>query len=184
MATVLDARDCGDLLMEQLMVTSAHRSAASGEAADMGAVHNSILQGRGNLSGIIAEHMVAEMIGAERRNTKDYDLVMPDGTTVDVKCKRTHYKPEADFEASIAATSTHQRCDIYCFARILYNTSWLYVMGFYPKDLYLADATYLRKGDYDPSNDFTVKWSCHNLPHHRLMTWSEAYAHVLSKRPI
>lgn len=164
--------------MQKLLVNPVHREAARFEAEEMGAVHNSILGGRGNAAGIAAELAVSGLIGAERRNTKDYDLVTFDGVTVDVKCKRTQYAPEPDFEASVARTSTHQKCDIYCFARILYNMSWVYVVGFYPKDLFFQDATPLRKGDYDPSNDFVVKWSCFNLPHHRLMTWEEAYLHV------
>lgn len=168
--------------MQRLLVGPDIRNAAQIEADKMGAVHNSILAGRGNAAGIAAELVVSGLIGAERRNTKDYDLVTVDGVTVDVKCKRTQYAPEPAFEASVAATSSHQKCDVYCFARILYSMSWVYVVGFYPKDLYFRDAAYLRKGDYDPSNDFIVKWSCHNLPHHRLMTWEDAYAHVKKEK--
>jgi hypothetical protein len=167
----------------RILVSPSIREQASREAAEMGAVHNSILGGAGNAAGTAAELVVAELIGATRANTKDYDLVMPDGVTIDVKCKRTQFAPEPDFEASVAKTSLHQQCAIYCFARILYNMAWLYVVGFYPKDLYFENATPLRKGDYDPSNDFTVKWSCFNLPHRELMTWDQAYQHVKGKVP-
>lgn len=160
--------------MIQLPIPKDVIAKAEQEAADMGGVHNSILSGRGNLAGFIGEEMVASLTGARRENTKDYDLVSPEGLTIDVKTKRTKFKPEDDFEASIARTSLHQSCDIYCFVRVLYNMSWAYIVGFYPKAQYFEDATYLKKGDYDPSNDFVVKWSCYNLPHHRLMSWEEA----------
>lgn len=169
--------------MMRILVSPAIREQAAREAEEMGGVHNSILNGAGNAAGIAAELVVAELIGAERRNTKDYDLVLPDGVTVDVKCKRTKYAPEPDFEASVAKTSLHQQCDIYCFSRILYSLSWVYVVGFYPKDLYFQNATPLRKGDYDPSNDFTVKWSCFNLPHHELMSWEQAHQYVKERVP-
>lgn len=165
-------------MIQRVLIRKDIREAAEAAGSLMGAVHNSILGGRGNAAGIAAELALAELIGARRQNTKDYDLILPDGITVDVKCKRTQYQPEWDYEASVAATSAHQECHIYAFARVLYNMSWLYVCGFYPKDLYFRDASYLKKGDYDPSNDFTVKWSCHNLPHERLMSWEEAVAHV------
>lgn len=160
--------------MIQIAITKDTVARAEAEAADMGGVHNSILSGRGNLAGFVGELVVADLTGATRQNTKDYDLITPDGLTIDVKTKRTKFKPEDDFEASIAKTSLHQGCSIYCFVRVLYNLSWAYVCGFYPKERYFEDATYLKKGDYDPSNDFVVKWSCYNLPHHRLMTWEEA----------
>jgi hypothetical protein len=152
---------------------------AEAEAMSMGGVHNSILAGAGNHAGFIGEHIVAQLIGATRKNTKNYDLVTSDGITVDVKSKQTRFKPEDGYEASIARTSTHQTCDVYCFVRVLYNLSWAYVCGFYPKALYMEHATFLKKGDYDSDNDFYVKADCYNLPHHRLMSWEDSRDYAL-----
>lgn len=138
--------------------------AARIKAAEMGLLKNSIAQGQGSPSGFIGEFLAAQHLGAEVRNTYDYDLVMPDGTRVDVKTKRTNYKPKPEYSCSIAAFNTRQKCDMYFFVRVKNDLSTAWLLGGYDKKKYFEDATFHRKGDFDPANNFTFRADCYNLP--------------------
>jgi len=59
------------------------------QAVEMGKLHNSITKGQGNIAGFIGEIITAELLNATQQNTYDYDLVLTNGETVDVKTKRT-----------------------------------------------------------------------------------------------
>ena len=56
-------------------------------ADEMGKLNNSIRQGEGNVYGFLGELVFAKITGGEQDNTYDWDVVMPDGATVDVKSK-------------------------------------------------------------------------------------------------
>ena len=91
----------------------------------------------------------------------DYD---PKGDMkVDVKTKQTSVKPLPHYECSIAKLNTNQKCDAYAFVRILNDFSKGWFLGVLTKDDYYAKATFLRKGDVDPSNNYTVKADCYNV---------------------
>lgn len=139
-------------------------ASARSKAAEMGLLNNSIAQGQGSLSGFIGEFLAADHLGAEVRNTYDYDLVMPDGKRIDVKTKRTNYKPKPEYSCSIAAFNTRQQCDIYFFVRVKNDLSIAWLLGGYDKTQYFKDATFHRAGDVDPANNFTFKADCYNLP--------------------
>ena len=132
------------------------------KSVEMGKLHNSILRGRGNMSGFIGEQIALHILGGNWDNTFDYDLVSND-IKVDVKTKQTSVKPLPHYECSIAKLNTKQKCDAYAFVRILNDFSKGWYLGVLTKEDYYDKATFLRKGDVDPSNNYTVKADCYNV---------------------
>jgi len=135
---------------------------ARAKSVEMGKLHNSILRGRGNMSGFIGEQIGLHILGGKWDNTFDYDLIVND-KKVDVKTKQTSVKPLPHYECSIAKLSTKQKCDAYAFVRVLNDFSKGWFLGVLTKDKYYDKATFLRKGDVDPSNNYTVKADCYNV---------------------
>jgi hypothetical protein len=136
---------------------------ATFKATAMGNLNNSILKGEGNLIGFLGEQIALSVLGGVGKNTYDYDLVTPNGTKVDVKTKKTTVEPKPFYDCSVAAFNIKQKCNLYCFVRVKddYTCGWF--LGVYPKEDYFKDAVFLRKGDLDPSNKYTVKADCYNL---------------------
>jgi hypothetical protein len=140
------------------------REKAEQQAAEMGALRNSIRSGEGNLVGFIGEQVAQKVLGGFIDNTYDHDLMMDDFlTTVDVKTKETTVAPKPHYDCSVAAYNTKQKCDYYCFIRVKNDLSIGWYLGVYPKSKYFEDARKLNKGDLDPDNNFTVKADCYNL---------------------
>jgi len=150
-------------------VTADILSRATKKAEEMGKLNNSITSGQGNIAGFVGEEIARQILGGTERNTYDYDLVTANGLTVDVKTKRTTVAPKDYYECSVAAFNTKQKCDYYAFVRVHNDLKSAWFLGIYPKAKYFEDAAFLRKGDVDPSNNFTVKADCYNLPINRLM---------------
>jgi hypothetical protein len=150
--------------LQEVVITDEMLIEARRKSVEMGQLHNSITRGAGNLAGFIGEEIAAHVLGAMAENTYDYDLVLPDGSKVDVKTKRTSVMPKEHYECSVAALNTKQDCDYYAFVRVLNDLSVGWFLGVYPKEKYYQDANLLEKGDKDPSNGYVVKTSCYNLP--------------------
>ena len=159
--------------MFEVSVTQQHIQKAKILSEEMGKLRNSITSGEGNLAGFIGEVIVAEIIGAEHENTYDYDLILQSGKTVDVKTKRTNYPPRTNYDCSVAAFNTKQKCDYYAFVRVKNDLSLAWILGFYDKTEYFKDATFHRKGDFDPDNNFTFKADCYNISISSLEDWSK-----------
>lgn len=136
---------------------------ARDKAAEMGRLRNSITNGAGNIAGFLGEAIAQKVLGGVLDNTYQYDLVLDDGTKVDVKTKRTSVKPLETYDCSIADLNTNQQCDFYCFVRVKNDFTVGWYLGVYPKDSYVRDAVFLEKGTVDPSNGYTVKSDCHNI---------------------
>jgi hypothetical protein len=149
--------------VQTIIPTKKQKDKARELAKEMGHIRNSITKGEGNFAGFLAEVVVADMLGVKRSPTKDYDLTLDDGRTVDVKTKRTTVAPKPYYACSIAATSTHQDCDMYIFTRYIEGGA-LYVLGDCSKDDYFNRARLLKRGDKDGDNGFVVKADCYNLP--------------------
>ena len=149
--------------MRTVKPTEDQKKEAHRKAKQMGSIKNSITKGEGNAAGFLAELVVANLLGADLKSTKDYDLVLPDGKTVDVKTKRTKVPPRDYYECSIAKTSLHQKCDYYVFTRCLPDGT-IYILGDCAQDDYFSRAKKLKKGQKDGDNGFTVKADCFNLP--------------------
>ena len=115
--------------------------------SEMGLLRNSIIKGNGSIAGFLGEQIVLEVLGGEWVNTYEYDIVLENGLKVEVKTKQTTVTPKPDYSCSISNFNTHQQCDIYAFTRVM-------------KD----KADFVKKGDFDPSNNWTSHADCYNLP--------------------
>jgi len=149
--------------MIEVVISPAMLVEARDKAAEMGQLRNSIIRGAGNIAGFIGEAIAQQVLGGKLCNTYDYDLVLDDGTKVDVKTKQTGYVPLPSYDCSIAALNTKQDCNYYAFVRVKNDFSIGWYLGVYNKDQYMKDAVFMQKGTIDPSNGYTVKSDCYNI---------------------
>lgn len=151
-------------------------------ANELGSIKNSITKGKGNEAGYLAELAVAAHLGAEHvscdegKEKHNWDLILPNGKTIDVKTKRRVVIPKPSYDVSIAATSKHQQCDGYCFVSLCYeeyegkgkhrvykNLLNIWLCGFMSKEEYFQNAVYWPKGTVDQSNWFRTHTSMYNM---------------------
>ena len=149
--------------MIEVVVTGNMLVTARDKAAEMGRLRNSITRGQGNIAGFIGEAIAQQVMGGELANTYEYDLVLSNGKTVDVKTKQTSVKPLDTYECSIAGLNTTQECDFYAFVRVKNDLSVGWFLGVYDKQQYMLDSVFMEKGTIDTSNGYTVKSDCYNL---------------------
>lgn len=149
--------------MIEVVVTADMLVEARDKAAEMGKLRNSITNGAGNIAGFIGEAIAQQVLGGTLTNTYDYDLVLDDGTKVDVKTKQTSVKPLETYECSIANLNTTQECDFYAFVRVKNDFTVGWYLGVYPKDQYMHDAVFMARGTIDSSNGYVVRSDCYNL---------------------
>ena len=140
------------------------------KSVQMGELKNSIMNGKGNFIGFIGEAATKSYFQipiTTNHNTYDYDLVL-NNDTIDVKSKKTSVIPSPDFECSVAAYNTKQKCKYYLFTRVYQPKdkklpTEVFLMGYYPKDLYYQNARFLKKGEIDGTNGFVVRDNCYNM---------------------
>ena len=149
--------------MIEVNMTDKDLAKAKEQAMEMGNIAHSITEGQGSVAGFLSEIAVANYYGATQANTYDYDLVMPDGTTIDVKAKRTTAVPRSYYECSVAAYNTSQACDYYSFCRVSSNLRTVWLLGTIKKAEYFDKAEKRLKGEVDYRNNFTFKADCYNL---------------------
>jgi hypothetical protein len=149
--------------MIEVSVTQEMIDKAKLKDKEMGTLNNSIRNGAGNLVGFIGEQVALSIMGGSWSNTYDYDLVTKDGKKVDVKTKQTTVPPLSYYECSVAKFNTSQNCDAYAFVRVKNTLDTAWFLGVMDKQEYYKKATPLKKGDVDPSNNFTVRADCYNL---------------------
>ena len=151
--------------MKEIIVDKKWIEDSTLKSKEMGNLNNSITKGDGNLSGFIGEMMTLSFLPESKLfNTYDFDIIYKDNVKADVKTKRTKVKPKPFYECSIANYNTHQLCDEYVFVRVLNDMSKGWILGWMDKDEYLNRATFMVKGEIDPSNNFRVRADCYNLP--------------------
>ena len=141
---------------EQMFLTARER------AVEVGKLNNSILNGGGNLAGFIGEQIVLSVLGGEWINTYQYVLII-NGYKVDVKTKQTSVKHLPHYECSITEVNSDKECDDYSFTRVKKDFSVGWYLGVMKKNEYFLQAKYLKKGEVDPSNNYTVRATCYNL---------------------
>jgi len=136
-------------------------------ADELGSLRNSIRNGEGNIVGFLGELcFLKHYKEAFRDNDYDHDIIF-NNKKVEVKTKDRTVPPKPEYECSIANYNTKQLTDYYFFVSLLrigseYKKGFL--LGYIPKDEYIKKAKFLKKGDIDPSNNFTVRADCWNLP--------------------
>tara|TARA_E500000318_G_scaffold13466_1_gene12671 strand:- start:305 stop:781 length:477 start_codon:yes stop_codon:yes gene_type:complete len=149
--------------MIEVTITDEMLLAARAKAVEMGKINNSILKGGGNVAGFLGEQVAMSVLGGDWNNTYDYDFTTEAGKRVEVKTKQTSVKPLPHYECSIAKFNTKQDCDAYAFVRVLNDFSIGWFLGVLTKEIYFDKANFLKKGDVDPSNNYTVKADCYNV---------------------
>ena len=142
---------------------------ATRNANRMGRIRNSITRGQGNSYGFLGEQITKLVLGGEivnkgKKYNVDYDLVLDDGTTVEVKTKKTTVEPKKYYECSVAKYNTKQKCDYYAFVRVLDTKKGGWFLGVMPKEKYFINAKFLKAGTRDGDNGFLVRADCYNLP--------------------
>lgn len=149
--------------MIEVVVTGDMLVEARDKAAEMGRLRNSIINGAGNIAGFIGEAIAQQVMGGVLANTYEYDLILCNGKTVDVKTKQTSVKPLETYECSIAGLNATQECDYYAFVRVKNDFSVGWFLGVYKKQQYMLDSVFLKKGTIDPDNGYVVRSDCYNL---------------------
>lgn len=149
--------------MIEVVVTGDMLVEARDKAAEMGRLRNSIINGAGNIAGFIGEAIAQQVMGGVLANTYEYDLILCNGKTVDVKTKQTSVKPLETYECSIAGLNATQECDYYAFVRVKNDFSVGWFLGVYKKQQYMIDSVFLKKGTIDPDNGYVVRSDCYNL---------------------
>mgnify|MGYP003122558759 CR=1 FL=1 len=136
---------------------------ARNKAEEMGKLNNSILKGRGNVVGFIGEQIAIECMDGTWDNNYSHDILLSDGTKVDVKTKQTSVTPLPTYDCSVANFNTRQECDMYAFVRVKNDFTVGWYLGSIGKKEYFEKAVFMKKGDIDPSNNYTVRADCYNL---------------------
>ena len=149
--------------MIEIAITGDMLITARDKAAEMGRLRNSITRGQGNIAGFIGEAIAQQVLGGVLANTFDYDLILCNGKTVDVKTKQTSVKPLDPYDCSIAGLNTTQECDYYAFVRVKNDFTVGWMLGVYDKQQYMLDSIFFKKGTIDTANGYTVKSDCYNL---------------------
>jgi len=162
--------------MMELAITPEMIKEAKQKDKEMGTLKNSITKGKGNLAGFLGEILANKALKGRISNTYQYDIVLEDGKTVDVKTKNTTVKPLPSYDCSIAAFNITQKCDLYCFVRVKNDLTKGWVLGVYDKSEYFKDSVFMKKGEVDPSNNFVVKSDCYNLKINKLKEIEEVKA--------
>jgi len=150
-------------------ITSSMKRIATRNANRMGRIRNSITRGQGNSYGFLGEQITQLVLGGKivnkgKKYNVDYDLVLDDGTTVEVKTKKTTVEPKDYYECSVAKYNTKQKCDYYAFVRVLDTKQGGWFLGVMPKEKYFINAKFLKAGTRDGDNGFLVRADCYNLP--------------------
>jgi len=151
-----------EIAITEDMVERAHRL-----ATDFGQIRNSIRDGSGNLAGFLGEEcFLAAYPKAVRVSGHHHDILLG-GKRIEIKTKDRTVRPQPEFEVSIASYNTAQNPDYYVFVSLLRHANVFFkgfLCGFITPVEYFKSATFLREGQVDPSNNFTVRANCYNLP--------------------
>ena len=128
---------------------------------DMGVLNGSLLNGKGNAWGFLGEIVAAKELNAEHKNTYDYDLVMADGSTIDVKTQRVSSVPRPQFQCNVNEPSIKQKCDYYAFVRIHSDLTTAWYLGKMGKPQFMQQAMYREKGS--ATTNFIFKFNCYSI---------------------
>jgi hypothetical protein len=149
--------------MIEVPITADMVEAATLLADTMGEINNSIRKGEGNVYGFLGELVFMEVAGGFHYNTYDWDVVFPDGSTVDVKTKCVTSPPKPHYDCSVASIGTQQNCDYYAFVRVLEDLTVGWYLGTMLKENFLHDARFLKAGIPDGDNGWSPTIDCYNV---------------------
>jgi len=132
-------------------------------ADDMGELNNSIRKGEGNIYGFLGELLFIDLTDAEHNNTYDWDVELPDGSTVDVKTKCVTSPPLPHYDCSVASIGVNQNCDYYAFVRVHKDMTVGWYLGAMLKQDFLNSARLLQAGVPDGDNGWFPTIDCYNV---------------------
>lgn len=126
----------------------------------------SITKGKSNIYGAVGEIIIQDIFinkgfNIDNKSTYDYDLII-NGYKIDVKSKKTTVVPQINYNCSIPAFNTKQKCDYYFFLRINENLRECYLLGYISKSEFFEKAIFNKKDDID-INGWKFKSDCYNL---------------------
>ena len=149
--------------MKKFIITQGALKRIKRRAAKLPLLNNSIRNGEGSLVAYIGEEVVKNVLEGKIEDTYDYDIVYKN-TKVDVKTKERTVAPKSYYECSVADFNTEQNCDEYAFVSVLSTMKEAWYLGKISKVDFYKTATFHKKGDIDPDNNFTFKADCYNIP--------------------
>jgi len=161
-----------------IAITSEMLQRARTKADALGELRNSITQGAGNLAGFLGEEAMRAFLGEEATfaNTKNYDILFR-GKKIDVKTKRRKAAPLDDYDCSVAAYNTQQKCDIYVFASTTYDCKMAYICGWMPHDELFENSTAMEEGQKDSNivngKKYEFHADCYNMKYSQLKRMDE-----------
>lgn len=127
-------------------------------------LNNSITQMQATLHGFTAEEVLADVANLVVVGDYGFDLKHPEnGTTFELKTKRTKVAPRNYYEVSVADFNTRQQADYYAFMRVHNDLTRAWFCGVMPREEYHERSRFLKKGDVDGDNGFVVKADCWNM---------------------
>lgn len=144
------------------------------EAEKLGKLNRSILNGNGNLSGILGELAVLRYfgyLGAKRNNTFNHDLIIR-GFRFDVKTKQRKVDPQPNHCGTVPDYS-NQDCQAYIFTSVFQvdgKPSHIHLCGWMGRDNFKRESTFYKKGDVNPENGWVCKMDCWNLEYSKMKT--------------
>ncbi len=160
-----------------MKINSKMRDTASEQSKEMGVLKHSIAKGKGNMYGFLGEALFKKYASpfykVETHNTYDYDFVLDEKIRVDVKTKSTSTTPKGQYDCSVAAYNTKQKCDAYVFCRVMHSFDRGFILGGILKEDFFDKAQFWKKGTIDPSNGYQVKADCYNIKIDELHTLKE-----------
>ena len=150
--------------MQEIKITKGMLADASNRAKELGILKNSISKGKGNVAGMLGEEIVLKVLGGKLESSYDYDIILPDGSTTDVKTKLTTVKPLPEYSCSVSAYNVRQKCDSYSFVRIKKDLTIGWYLGMISKLDFFNEARFVEKGSYEGRNKYRARASCFNCP--------------------
>ena len=153
--------------MKKLKITKTALDRVRVRAEKLPLLKNSIRNGEGKIVAFIGEEVAKHVLKGRIEDTYDYDVIYGQ-TKVDVKTKERTVAPRSFYECSVANFNTRQDCDEYAFVSVLDNFQEAWYLGKISKKKFYETATFHKKGEVDPANNFTFKADCYNIPIHKL----------------
>lgn len=136
---------------------------ASERAKKLGVLRNSFTKGKGNLIGFLGEEIVIAA-GAKRLNTYDYDVILPNMKTADVKTQRCLLVPTSGSGCFIFRKAIKQKCQYYVFVRMHSSLKYGWILGKITKLKFFALAKVFKKGQKYPFTGRKVRVGCYGIP--------------------
>ena len=150
-----------DLIEVQLTPEEQEEARAWGE--NLGSLRNSITSGRHNYFGRLGEIAVAKFVGGTIQDDYEYDVLSRTGQRLEVKTKVTTVVPRMHYECSVCQHNAQQMADAFVFVRVSSTEPVAWICGMKSCEQFFKEATYHKKGDIDPRNNYTFHASCFNM---------------------